>query len=302
MPIVLTNNEVVINPEHAWRDIEGVQYHYPNQYKNLIKSGERFIYYKGVRRKQGKRAFAEYFGTGVIGEIRVDPASSNKSRPSWFCTIENYLPFLQPIPAKINGTFFEGDPNKIIWRNSVRNLSLAAYEKILAAGGVARGPTPKAAAQVQEGNDLLIPRKKVGAGSGASNGGWRKSSQAKAVGDWAEDAAIKFVRETLYAKDVVHRARIGEKPGWDFDYIDQGGMLQRVEVKGTVAAAFTSIDLTVGEYNAAKEHRQSYWIFLVAHCFTDNPVVQRVRDPQEKLLNQDWSAQSVLFNVTFGSQ
>jgi hypothetical protein len=34
MPLVLTTNDVVLNPDHRWNDVEGVQYHYPNQYKN----------------------------------------------------------------------------------------------------------------------------------------------------------------------------------------------------------------------------------------------------------------------------
>lgn len=53
MPIVLTTNDVILNPDHAWNDIEGVQYHYPNQYKTKVRSGEPFVYYRGVHRKSG---------------------------------------------------------------------------------------------------------------------------------------------------------------------------------------------------------------------------------------------------------
>jgi len=47
MPIVLTINDKILNPDHQWNDIVGVQYHYPNQYKNKVIPGEQFVYYRG---------------------------------------------------------------------------------------------------------------------------------------------------------------------------------------------------------------------------------------------------------------
>jgi hypothetical protein len=89
MPLVLTTNDFVANPDHARNDVEGVQYHYPNGYKNKIRPGEEFVYYRGVLRKRGPRGQAEYFGRGHIGAVRRDPDSPNHSRPSWFCAIED---------------------------------------------------------------------------------------------------------------------------------------------------------------------------------------------------------------------
>jgi len=59
-------------------------------------------------------------------------------------------------------------------------------------------------------------------------------------------------------------------PGWDIDYIDKDGVLQRVEVKGTTGAAFTGIQMTRGEFEAAKKHRGNYWLFLVVLISTES--------------------------------
>ena len=300
MPLVLTTNEIVLNPDHAWNDIEGVQYHYPNQYKNKVKTGESFVYYRGVHRKDGRRGQAEYFGRGTIGEIRIDPETIGQSRPSWFCGIENYRPFTPPISAKVNGEFYEKIAQNM-WRNGVRDLAAEVYENILTAAGAPAPNEPATATPVgiREGDNLAIPRSKLVAGS---RGGavWRKSKRSKEVGDWAEQKAIEFVRDTLGGVDIAHRAAVGETPGWDFDYRDPSGALHRVEVKGTVSGAFSSFDLTVGEYQAAKAHCDSYWLFLVANCLTDRAKVQRIRNPASLIGSGGWTARPILFNVSFG--
>lgn len=301
MPLVLTTNDVVLNPDHAWNDITGVQYHYPNQYKNKIRTGEPFVYYRGVHRKDGPRGQAEYFGHGRIGEIRQDPATMGSSRPSWFCTIEDYVPFTPPVPAKPDGVFYEQiAPN--MWRNGVRTLDQDVLERIIAAAGSSTGtsaPTiipPPSTPQAAE--NLIVPRGKAAGGGG--NGGYRKSKRAKEVGDWAERAALAFIRHTLNPATLVHRAAQAETPGWDIDYVDSSGELQRVEVKGTVSAAFTSIDFTAGELRAAQTHGDKFWLYLVANCLTDRAQVQAIQNPAARLAEGDWTARPILFNILLG--
>ena len=73
MPLILTQNEVTVNDAHDWKDIEGEQYHYPTKDRNKVIEGDRFIYYQGVNRANGKKGEAHYFGTGRIGSIWQDP-------------------------------------------------------------------------------------------------------------------------------------------------------------------------------------------------------------------------------------
>jgi hypothetical protein len=298
MPLVLTTNDFVPNPDHAWNDVEGVQYHYPNQYKNKIRTGEEFVYYRGVLRKRGPRGQAEYFGRGRIGDIRSDPATSGQSRPSWFCAIEDYAPFTPTVPAKLDGVFYETIPQNM-WRNGVRALDQATFERIVGAAGTSSGAKAAAAivsaSGLLEADDLIIPRGRAKAAGGV---GYRRSKRAKEVGDWAELVVLDFLASLGGCAEIVHRAAIQETPGWDIDYRDPAGVLHRVEVKGTVGGAFATIDLTANEMRAAKEHAEAYWIFLVANCLTSRPRIQRICNPAQLLATEAWSATPALFSVT----
>lgn len=301
MPIVLTTNDIVANPDHAWNDVEGVQYHYPNGYKNKVQPGVEFVYYRGVHRKSGPRGQAEYFGRGRIGDIRLDPDSSDPRRPARFCAIEDYQPFMPPVPAKLNGILYEDIPPNM-WRNGVRALDQATFDRIIAAAGqplaIASAAQSKPLGPT-EAADLIIPRSRSRAGGG-SGVGYRKSKQAKVVGDFAEHLVVRFLEGVGGCAEIVHRAARGETPGWDIDYRDAAGILHRVEVKGTVAGAFSTIDLTANEMRAAREHGDAYWIFLVANCMTDRARIQRICNPAARLSDGLWTATPALYSVVLG--
>ena len=68
--LVLVENEETVGQRYDfWADDTGVQYQFPNMYRKRVTEGRPFVYYRGVRRAGGKRGAAEYFGTGVIGEV-----------------------------------------------------------------------------------------------------------------------------------------------------------------------------------------------------------------------------------------
>ena len=99
MPIVLVQNPVIVNEGYDWKDIEGERYHFPNQYKNRCTEGTPFVYYRGTRRPDGKRAAPEYFGYGRIGNLWRDdsiPESKPKREWAWYCGITDYIPFSSP--------------------------------------------------------------------------------------------------------------------------------------------------------------------------------------------------------------
>src|SRR5450432_773753 len=104
----------------------------------MIRSGEQFVYYRGIRRAAGGRGQAEYFGRGVVGDIWRDPTvppNAPKRKWAWYCGIEDYVPFVVPVPAKIDGAFFE-TISSTKWRNGVRALSEGDFERILTAAGI----------------------------------------------------------------------------------------------------------------------------------------------------------------------
>lgn len=296
MPLVLTINEVKLNPDHDWDDVEGVKYHYPNNYKRLVREGEAFVYYRGTHRTGGRRGQAEYFGTGRVGRVWQDPETAGSSRPNWYCSVEDYRPFARPVPAKIDGLFIEDIP-KNLWRNGVRSIDRAAFDRILQlAGATEPGGAPAssdavAGTIVRTGTGLARPGR-------PSSSTFRRSKEAKAIGDQAELAVVEFLRTRLKARDVTHRAAMGETPGWDVDYLDAEGVLQRVEVKGSVSSAFTSVELTANEMRAARQHRASYWLYLVANVGGDM-VIEAVHDPAAKIEAGVWTAQPSLYLLKF---
>jgi hypothetical protein len=122
------------------------------------------------------------------------------------------------------------------------------------------------------------------------------------VGDWAEIVVLDYIRDRIAGcSNCVHRAANGETPGWDIDYIDAQGVLQRIEVKGTTGVVFSGIDLTVGELEAAQRYGSHYWIYLVAECLTELPKVQAIQNPYERLSNGSWPIRPALYTVRLSS-
>lgn len=296
MPLVLVHNEVVQNPAHQWDDVEGVRYHYPAKYQRLIATGEPFVYYRGTRRANGTRGAAEYVGTGRIGEVWVDPSRPSGRSRALYCSIEDYVRFPAPVGAQQEAGPIEAIARNL-WRDGVRRLDAAAYDKILELAGASVGVSfaaPEVASVGWTESDRLLvpapPRTPNTVRHTPSRRG--RSKQSKEVGDWAEAVVLRYI-ETAFPgiRECTHRAANGETPGWDIDFLDAGGALHRVEVKGTVAAAFPGFMLTAGELRAARTHRAGYSIYFVANCLTDRPLIQAVQDPVRLLDGGGWQAE-----------
>ena len=317
MPLVLASNEVNASAQYAWKDVTGVQYHYPNGYINTIQTGEAFIYYRGIRRQSGTRGPAEYFGFGTIGEIWRDPetpASASKMNQNWYCAIEEYEPFQIPVAAKrSDGTFFEQIPANR-WRNGVRSIPLETFNAILTAAGVSVEHSDGTASLSMEENaelritevetSLMMPsRLRVNQNSPAEENALgpagRYSRHAKLIGDRAEDAAMKFLLTQMEgAREIRHISKLGLTPGWDLEYVDEEGHLNAVEVKGAAGSAFPSFDITKNELEAAKRIGSRFWIYLVADCLGKYPKLYRIRNPAALLESGALSAQSVTWRIT----
>jgi hypothetical protein len=303
MPLVLVHNEVVRDPEnHTWNNVEGVHYHYPSKYRGLVQTGVAFVYYRGVARKNGKRGPAQYLGAGRIGDIWPDPERPRR----WYCALESYDRFPAPVPAKVDGVNLEPISGNAWW-DGVRSLSQGIYDQVVGLGTVAAGlaepvPVPAGEVVISTGDNLVIPPRQRTVSGSPGGTTYRRSKRAKFIGDWAESIALRFIREQVEGATVIeHRAANGETPGWDIDYVDAQGVLQRVEVKGTVAAGFTGVDLTAGELLAAAMHGPEYSLCLVASCLTDGPKIQMIRDPVARLKRGEWIARASVVGVSFAS-
>jgi hypothetical protein len=315
MPLILTSNEVIVSDDFDWEDVTGVQYHYPNGYRNLIRSGERFVYYRGVRRAGKKRGNAEYFGTGLIGDVWRDariPQDVPKKDWQWFRAIDSYVPFRAPVAAKINGNFFEVLPSNG-WRTAVRKISDETLGAILNAADVVtfseerssdlQADLPNLSEVELEAvaNGLLLARSRGSrpTGSGSAAQPVRRSRFAKAIGDRAEELVVRHLNRGLGARvSVRHVAGEGDTPGWDIEYLSEAGELNAVEVKATTASMFLNFQLAAGELSAAKDLGEKYWVYLVSDCLTARPRLQVVNDPAGLLVQGLLRAEPLSWNIT----
>lgn len=298
MPIVLVQNERTVGGAYDhWNDIEGVRYQYPNNYKNLIRQGEQFVYYRGTRRDGGGRGNPEYFGCGVIGTIWRDesvPENRPRGQWKWYCQVINYLAFPQPVLARQQDGQIE-QPG-VNWRSAVRRLPIDMYNRILNLGGITQLDQASKAIVTNVGDarlsskqtrkPLLLARPK----SARFVSEKEEPSQlfsvcAKAIGDVAEGLVFKFLARELDkigGSDLRWISREGKKPGWDIQFTNSSDAIIAVEVKGTSAQAFNRLELTHNEWQAALCHKDRYWLFLVANCLSANPSFQVLENPAQK--------------------
>src|ERR1041384_3835193 len=108
MPLVFAESEVTA-AGISYADHTGSSYQYPNRYRRAIQPGERFVYYKGRRRRDGTRATQIYFGTGVVGRSEVDSGHPDRL----ICEVLDYHPFSKPVPFKDEGgMYFESGADR----------------------------------------------------------------------------------------------------------------------------------------------------------------------------------------------
>ena len=106
MAIILVQSEKTATGEFDhYQDETGKRYQFPLNYKNIIIPGEFFIYYRGLRKKDGKRRKAvEYFGFGIIDNVfKNEELSKQRGKEVWDCTLREYEQFLEPVIAKEDG-------------------------------------------------------------------------------------------------------------------------------------------------------------------------------------------------------
>jgi Domain of unknown function (DUF3883) len=255
--------------------------------------------------RRANEGLPNMLGPAELGDIWADPEPRNEGRKAWYCGIDDYRRFAVPVPAKIEGVTLEQIPANL-WRDGVRTIDPEVFNRILtlaAEHGPERGGVSANTANIETADNLIVPPTVAAPGAGRrAPMGYRKSRRAKEIGDWAEDIVLRYISEQVSGcTNCVHRAALDETPGWDIDYLDSNGRLHRVEVKGTVAAAFTAVDITANELRAARTHGSEYWLYLVAGCMSDTPRVQAIPDPASKLASNDWSLTPILFSLAFAA-
>jgi hypothetical protein len=290
--LVLAENEANAG-NFAWQDVTGERYHFPNKYRNKIRPGVRFVYYRGTRSALGERVAAAYFGKGVIGDVYLDPATSilPKRNQKWLADIVEYLPFEVQVPLKTpQGTYIETGTSEVasnFWADGVRVIGSEELQLIEAAGGVVACLAPEAhppGPLISPTQDLfLVTLPKSDQTTKRQNfNPKRLSRNAKIIGDAAELLFFQYLLDnepnSAKKKRIIWHARDGSTPGYDIEDARDPKRIIAYEVKGTTGSAFLSFDFTANEMRAARELRDRYAVVLVSNCMGKTPRFQVMTD------------------------
>jgi predicted HNH restriction endonuclease len=131
---------IVENDVSDWDDQTGEFYHFPKKYIRILQPGTKVIYYKGnlkdsIYRDKRLSDMAHYFGIATIGALYDD---DNSHKGDLFAVIEGFTPFENPILIKYKDEYLEEIPASKLsnyWRDGVRKIDQATYEKILSLAG-----------------------------------------------------------------------------------------------------------------------------------------------------------------------
>jgi poly-beta-hydroxyalkanoate depolymerase len=110
----------------------------------------------------------------------------------------------------------------------------------------------------------------------------RTSRRTKEIGDWAEQFVHDWLREHLSEDErstIDWLARRGETPGWDISYTTRDGQEIAVEVKATVSARVSVIEVTANEWQAAEQRGPEYIVAIVTGAMSPHPRIALLRDP-----------------------
>lgn len=314
--LILTENEVNVNPNHNWKDITGERYHFPNKYKNRLKPGTPFVYYRGSLRAGGKKKTPEYFGRGVIGEVWEDPETFNESaqRKNWFFEVLEYVEFAKPVLFRDgDGTYIETGSTSVpgnYFRDGVRSIERLFFDRILSLAEMSAEIEPveiqpNDLKEILVENDLLTPKlpRKVGENSVRTGSGYieRRSKSAKQIGDLGEKIVLEYLRNEATslkeADKIVWVAQQGKKPGYDIEDCRNRNAIVGYEVKATTGAMFPHFDLTDNELQTACEMGENYILALVSNVTSEKPRLQFITNPYKLIEDNELMVRPVVHRV-----
>ncbi len=249
MPLVFAENEAS-ESGISYDDRTGISYQYPARYRRLIQIGERFVYYRGRRSKNGQRIPQVYFGSGVIGKTAVDGSGEER----FVCEVLDYQPFVKPIAFKdANGRYLEsGADRRGYFQPGVRTISEDDFRRIIEAAHVT-------SAQADQVGTLL---RDSGVDAGPA---YASPAKLKLIEDFSVRVAVEEIQRKFPKAAIAVQPR--NNPGFD--------VLVRVtdaefyfEVKGTTRST-PQFFMTEGEVQFSRRNAAGYRLMVVYNIQLD---------------------------------
>lgn len=154
--------------------------------------------------------------------------------------------------------------------------------------------------------EIRLPKKKK-AQSTKSNSFKRHTKESKVIGDLGEDIVIEYERNRLnklgkghLASEIVHEDKEKRYPGWDITSFNELEENIYIEVKATSGDTINSIELTVNEWEAAKnpQYRDNYYLYLVTKVLSAKPCIECLRNPFAFVESGELSIQPIRFELS----
>lgn len=241
MPLIFAQNELNASGIN-YADVTGVRYQYPKQmYKNVIKTGERFIYYRGRKTAESNRAPQVYFGTGIVGDISEDETDETRL----ICDVLDYRFFESSVPFKLanNDYLEEGGIRKGYFQAGVRRITEREFQRILSLAEVSLS-----------GNDEVEDEKYRNSGRM-----YASTEVARKVDEYAIEAAKNYLSAKWPRGEIEVMAH--NNPGFDI-LVRNGQDVVFVEIKGTqrFSPQFLMSD---GELKFSVANAEKYMLLVV---------------------------------------
>jgi Protein NO VEIN, C-terminal len=218
VPLRLTVNDTTLTG-HVYDDVLGVRYEFPPRYRNLVRRGERFVYYRGRRRAAGGTQRQVYLGTGIVGDVHP----SLRSPERLACEIEDWHPFAEPLPFKDPaGNYYEpgGKRGGFYWQEGVRRIDEEVYQSIVNDALTSEPMSPPRDMTSAQGRTTVT-----------APGAYASAEVVRAVDAYAMTAALAELARR-WPDSIIERQR-PNNPGFDVRIGPTIPALRYVEVKGT---------------------------------------------------------------------
>lgn len=248
MPLVFAENEET-ESGITYQDRTGISYQYPKMYRRIIRPGERFVYYRGRRKRGGGRAPQVYFGVGLVGNTAQDPDHQDRL----ICDVLDYQPFPTVVAFKgIDGRYLEtGAERRGYFQRGVRVISDDDLRRILEA---AQTPgTPPVAMDEESDAPANVPLNRLT---------YASPETSIAVENFAVRIALEELRRRYHGREAEPQPR--NNPGFDILVTTVGDSRENlyVEVKGT-ERKFPQFFATEGELQFSRRHPDEFRLVVV---------------------------------------
>jgi hypothetical protein len=248
MPLVFAENEES-ESGITYQDRTGISYQFPKMYRRIIQPGERFVYYRGRRKRGGGRALQVYFGVGLVGNIAPDPNHPGRL----ICDVLDYQSFPAALAFKdINGRYFErGAERRGYFQRGVRAISEDDLRRILEAARTIETAQKAVAREADTSPEGLLNRIT-----------YASPEIARAVEDFAVRVALEELSRGHRECEVERQPH--NNPGFDILVTTIGRSQERfyVEVKGTQRGS-PQFFATEGELQFSRRYADKFRLVVV---------------------------------------